>query len=194
MRKRSYYIINGITFYRLLAAPFLAILLFNRQFELFKWFLALSFFTDAIDGYLARRYKVVSAFGSRLDSISDDLTTLVAIIGIIVMKPWFIKQEMIWLILLFVLFLVQITLAFSRYRKLTSFHTYGAKIATVLQGIFLLLFFFLPDPVYWLFYLAVIATGLDLVEEIILILFLPKWETDVKGLYWVLRRKQPVES
>ena len=38
--------------------------------------------------------------------------------------------------------------------------------------------------------LAAIVTGLDLVEEIILILLLPKWETDVKGLFWVLRRRK----
>jgi phosphatidylglycerophosphate synthase len=194
MHKRSYYIINGITLYRLLAAPFLAFLLFNRQFDLFKWLLALSFFTDAIDGYLARRYKVVSAFGSRLDSIGDDLTTVVAVIGIIVMKPEFIKQELIWLIIIFILFLVQISLAFSRYKKLTSFHTYGAKIATILQGIFLILFFFLPDPVYWLFYLAITLTGLELIEEIIIIFVLPKWETDVKGLYWVLGKKRRQKS
>jgi phosphatidylglycerophosphate synthase len=194
MHKRSYYIINGITLYRLIVAPFLLVLLFTRQYDLFKWLLALSFFTDAIDGFLARRYKVVSAFGSRLDSIGDDLTTVVAVIGIIVMKPEFIKQELIWLIIIFILFLVQISLAFSRYKKLTSFHTYGAKIATILQGIFLILFFFLPDPVYWLFYLAITLTGLELIEEIIIIFVLPKWETDVKGLYWVLGKKRRQKS
>jgi CDP-diacylglycerol--glycerol-3-phosphate 3-phosphatidyltransferase len=31
---------------------------------------------------------------------------------------------------------------------------------------------------------------LDLTEEIILVLMLPRWQTDVKGLYWVLKKNQ----
>jgi phosphatidylglycerophosphate synthase len=190
LHKRSYYIVNGITLYRLLAAPFLVILILNNYFDIFKWLLAISFFTDAIDGYLARRYKVVSTFGSRLDSIADDFTTLVAVGGIFFFNPEFIREQMLILITLLVLFLVQITMAFIRYGRMTSFHTYGAKIATILQGIFLLLFFFFPEPLYWLFYTAAIITALELIEEIILILALPQWTTDIKGLYWVLKRKR----
>ena len=73
---------------------------------------------------------------------------------------------------------------------MTSFHTYGAKIATIFQGIFLLLFFFLTEPLSVLFYITVIITALDLIEEIILVLILPEWKTDVKGLYWVLQQER----
>ena len=61
MKKQSYYIINGITLYRVIAAPFLLYLVVTRQEDIFKWLLAFSFFTDAIDGFLARKYKVVRA-------------------------------------------------------------------------------------------------------------------------------------
>ncbi|MGZ8557483.1 MAG: CDP-alcohol phosphatidyltransferase family protein [Chitinophagaceae bacterium] len=189
MHKRSYYIVNGITLYRLLAAPFLALLIINQRPDLFKWMLAISFLTDAVDGYLARRYGVSSILGSKLDSIADDLTIVVAIIGIIVFKPEFIGHETTFIILLLTLYIVQTALALVRYRRITSFHTYAAKVAAILQGIFLLLLFFLPDPVYILFYITALVTAIDLAEEIILVLILPKWEADVKGLYWVVRRK-----
>ncbi len=81
-------------------------------------------------------------------------------------------------------------LALVRYRRLTSFHTYGAKTAALLQGIFLILLFFLPQPVYFLFYLALAVTGLELLEEITLIRLLPVWKANVKGLYWVLKRNR----
>lgn len=190
MHKRSYYIVNGITLYRLLAAPFLIFFVIDHRPDLFKWMLGISFFTDAIDGYLARRYKVTSIAGAKLDSIGDDLTILVAIIGIIVFKPEFIRQEMNLFLLLLVLFILQTILAFIRYGKMTNFHTYAAKTAAVLQGIFLLLFFFLDQPVYALFYMAAGVTAIELAEEIILILVLPKWEVNVKGLYWVLKKKR----
>jgi CDP-diacylglycerol--glycerol-3-phosphate 3-phosphatidyltransferase len=73
---------------------------------------------------------------------------------------------------------------------MSNFHTYAAKMAAVLQGVFLLLLFFLDEPVYPLFYLAVAVTAIDLVEEIILVLLLPQWKANVKGLYWVMRKKQ----
>jgi CDP-diacylglycerol--glycerol-3-phosphate 3-phosphatidyltransferase len=57
-----------------------------------------------------------------------------------------------------------------------------------MQGIFLLCsFFFGPDLI--LFYTAVIITGLELLEETILVGMLKKWEANVKGIYWVMRRK-----
>ena len=31
---------------------------------------------------------------------------------------------------------------------------------------------------------------IDLIEESILVFLLPQWETDVKGLYWVMKRKK----
>jgi CDP-diacylglycerol--glycerol-3-phosphate 3-phosphatidyltransferase len=40
-----------------------------------------------------------------------------------------------------------------------------------------------------LFYAAALVTTLDLIEEIILVWLLPKWEINVKGLYWVYKRK-----
>src|SRR5678815_5636633 len=112
--KRAWYVINGITLYRVIAAPFLLVFLFSGQYDIFKWLLGVSFFTDLIDGFLARKYKVASVMGTRLDSIGDDLTVLVGLIALFVLKGTFIKQHAIIFIILLVLFLVQTTYAFIR--------------------------------------------------------------------------------
>ncbi|MCC8425506.1 CDP-alcohol phosphatidyltransferase family protein [Mucilaginibacter sp. UR6-11] len=192
MNKKVYRWVNMITFYRLAAAPFLVLLLIGRQFAAFKWLLALSFFTDAIDGWLARKFKVNSLLGARMDSVADDLTILVAIIGIVLYQPVFLRSEWLLIGVMILLYATQNGIALIRYRKLTSFHTYAAKLAAVLQGGFLMLFFFLPKPVLPLFYLTAGATIIDLVEEILLALVLPQWEANVKGLYWVFKRRRPV--
>jgi CDP-diacylglycerol--glycerol-3-phosphate 3-phosphatidyltransferase len=106
------------------------------------------------------------------------------------MKPEFIKQEIAPLILLLLLFLVQVTYAFIRYGKMTNFHTYLAKTAAVLQGIFLLFTFFTDKVNLFLFFAATIITALELIEETILISLLPEWEANVKGLYWVIKKKK----
>ena len=188
--KQAWYVINGITLYRVIAAPFLLVLLFTKQYDIFKWLLAVSFFTDLIDGYLARKFKVTSILGTKLDSIGDDLTVLVGLIAMFVLKLEFIKQHVIIFVILLVLFLVQSSYALIRYKKMTNFHTYLAKTAALLQGVFLILVFFTDEPNLILFYAATIVTMLELAEEIILVRMLPKWQANVKGIYWVLKNKE----
>jgi CDP-diacylglycerol--glycerol-3-phosphate 3-phosphatidyltransferase len=190
MRKAIFFIVNGITGWRIAMAPLVVFLAFDQRLELFKWFLAVSFMTDAVDGFLARKFNVTSKRGAILDSIGDDLTVGAAIVGMFVFKMDFILQQRPLLLTLTVLYVTQLCLALIRYHKMTSFHTWLAKIAAILQGIFLLLLFFLPGPVHLIFYIMASVTLLDLVEEIILVIVLRRWQADVKGLYWVIRRRQ----
>ena len=189
MSRKAYYIINGITWYRVITAPLLIALMLLDRVDIFKWLLPVSFFTDAIDGFLARKFKVNSSFGARLDSIGDDLTVAAGVAGIFIWKPEFIRENMLALIVLLALFLIQLTIALSRFRKPTSFHTWLANLAAIAQGIFIILFFFVPDMPVWAFYIPVIITGLDLLEEIILVQIIPKWTSDVKGIYWYLKSR-----
>lgn len=190
MHRRAYYVVNGISIYRIAAAFLLLFLIIIHRPDIFKWLLAISFFTDAVDGFLARKYKVMSTFGARIDSIGDDLTILMAVIGVIVMKTAFLKQQQTLIITLLTLYAAQNVLAFIRYKKMTSFHTYLAKVAALLQGCFLILLFFLPKPPLYLFYAAAAVTILDLIEETIMVLLLPRWQSDIKGLYWALKLRQ----
>lgn len=188
-----YYVVNAITLYRLVSAPVLILLAVFQQLDIFKWMLPLSFFTDAIDGPLARKYKVETIKGAKLDSISDDLTVLAGIFGLVMFKPGFLQAQIIPVLALLVLFVVQVVLAFGKFGRMTSFHTYAAKLAAVFQGVFLVLMFLLPQPGYVLFYAAIAITALDLVEEIILVLVLPQWAANVKGLYWVLKHRRKTQ-
>ena len=111
MKTRHYYIVNGITLWRILMAPLVLFLAFSQQMELFKWLLAMSFLTDAVDGYLARRYGVTSKRGAILDSIGDDLTVGAAIAGMIAFKMDFIRQELPLLLIMAVLYVAQLCIA-----------------------------------------------------------------------------------
>lgn len=190
MNKRTSDIVNGITIYRIAAAPLLIVLALNEQFEWFRWLLAVSFFTDAIDGMLARTWKVASVTGARLDSVGDDLTVLAGIVGMVIFKSIFLKQHLFSVVLLLSLFAVQTVFALLKYGKMTSFHTYGAKVAAVFQAVFLLSLFFLPNESNGLFYIAVVFTALELIEEIVLVYRQPVWESDVKGLYWIIKKNK----
>lgn len=187
MKKPIYYIVNAITYYRLLAAPVLMFFVVIGQIDIFKWLLLLSFLTDAMDGYLARKYKVASMQGTRLDSIADEFTVIVAITGLFVLRTEFIRAQYPILVPVLVLYAVQTVIAVARYGRISSFHTYLAKAAAVMQALFLILAFFF-EPIVPLFYAAAAFTALELVEEIVLVVILPRWKANVKGLYWVLKK------
>ena len=62
---------NIITILRILFVPFIVILLFHHQYIwAFLMFLLVGL-SDALDGYIAKRYDCVTEFGALLDPIAD---------------------------------------------------------------------------------------------------------------------------
>jgi len=183
-------LVNLITLYRIFAFPILIALLLDGETEWFKWLLLACFLTDAIDGFLARQFKATSVLGSKLDSIGDDLTVLAAIVGVCMLHWEFVEGNVLVIAPVIALYLVQLGLALWRYGRISTFHTYLAKVAAVITAVFLLTAFFFEPIWYPLFYLAIAATALDMMEEIALVLVMKEDRSDVKGLYWVLRERK----
>ena len=69
---------NLITIGRLLLVPVIAWLLVERRYLLALAVFLVAAFSDLADGAIARRYRIVSALGARLDPIADKLTMLAA--------------------------------------------------------------------------------------------------------------------
>ncbi|MCP4976261.1 MAG: CDP-alcohol phosphatidyltransferase family protein [Maribacter sp.] len=186
---KSFNIADWFSFYRIFAVPLLVALIWIGERELFTWFLLVSYSTDAIDGYLARKLKISSARGSQLDSIGDQITLVVGLIGLLVFENEFMMANYVLILIAFVPYILQMILAFYKYGKATAFHTYLAKSSAVLQGFFILFTLFFA-PVYWLFYLMIVIGVLETIEEITLIYMYDKWVEDVKGIYWALKDKR----
>lgn len=182
----KYNFVDWLSFYRIVITPFLLVLIFLDLRFLFAWGLAISFTTDALDGYLARRLNITSPRGAQLDSLGDQLTFVVGVIGLFFFEFNFMQSHL-WLILLALTpYVAQILIAFKKYGKATAFHTYLAKLSAILQAVFILWLLFF-GPVYWLFYIMIIIGIIETLEEIILIFLFDNWVSDVKGLYWGLR-------
>jgi len=190
---KKYNIADWFSFYRVAAAPFLLVLIWLGERELFSWFLLISYCTDAIDGFLARKLKITSARGSQLDSIGDQITLTIALVGLIFFEPEFITKNLILLILVFFPYILQMIIAYKKYGKATAFHTYLAKLSAIAQAILILWLLFF-GPVYWLFYFMIALGVLETVEEIILIIMYDDWVADVKGIYWALSDSRRVKK
>jgi CDP-diacylglycerol--glycerol-3-phosphate 3-phosphatidyltransferase len=141
-----------------------------------------------IDGFLARKFKMTSPRGSQLDSFGDQITVILGFVGLLVFEHEFIVKNYILIIIAFIPYIIQMLIAYTKFGKATSFHTYLAKLSAVSQGIFILsaLFF---SPKYFLFYIMIVLGFLETIEEIILIFLIKEWASDIKGIYWFLRKK-----
>ena len=186
---KNYNAADWFSFYRIAAAPFLLLLLYLEERELFTWFLLISYSTDMIDGFLARKFKMTSPRGAQLDSFGDQITFIIGLLGLLVFEYNFLKENYILVLIAFIPYVIQMLLAFGKYGKATSFHTYLAKLSAVIQAVFILssLFF---HPSYPIFYLMIILGLLETIEEITLIFMFKEWVADVKGIYWALKDKR----
>ena len=179
---------DWLSVYRILAAPVLIVFIFLDERLIFAILLFISFLSDAVDGYLARKMNIVTQRGAQLDSIGDAITFCVGLGGILRFEYNFILEYIVIIGLAFGLYLFQLFMAYWRYGMPSSFHTYLAKLSAILQAGFMLYLLFFGVHL-WLFYLATFFSIIETIEEIILILIFPTWKANVKGLFWVLTAK-----
>jgi CDP-diacylglycerol--glycerol-3-phosphate 3-phosphatidyltransferase len=190
---KNFNIADWFSFYRIFAVPFLLVLILLDERLIFTWMLLVSYSTDAIDGYLARKLKITSPRGSQLDSFGDQMTLIMGLIGLSYFETAFIKTNLLIILIAFVPYIIQMIIAYSKYGKATAFHTYLAKLSAIIQSVFILwsLFF---SPQYVLFY-AMIAIGvLETIEEITLIFMYDNWASDVKSIFHALKDKRRIKK
>ncbi|MEO9485223.1 MAG: CDP-alcohol phosphatidyltransferase family protein [Ekhidna sp.] len=191
--KRKLTLPDWLSLYRIIAAPFLLILILLEARLYFGIFLLISFLTDALDGFLARRMNLVSQRGAQFDSIGDAITFAIGLIGIFCFENAFIIEQSGLIIFAFSFYILQLFIAYLKYGMPSSFHTYLAKISAICQAVFMLWIFFIGIE-YWLFYLTIVLSILETVEEIMLIVWFSEWKSDVKGFFWVFKKKKAKET
>lgn len=186
---KNFNIADWFSFYRIAAAPILLLLIWYDQRLIFSWLLLVSYSTDAIDGFLARRLKITSPRGSQLDSFGDQVTLITGLLGLYFFEIDFILSNLTIILIAFIPYSIQMILAYIKYGKATAFHTYLAKASAVMQSAFILFaLFFYPENV--LFYIMISIGILETLEETILIYMYDNWASDIKGIYWAYRDKR----
>ncbi len=84
---------NAITGLRLAMAPLLLWLLWSRHFQLALAVALVAGASDALDGFLAKRFGWQSRLGSLLDPIADKLMLGMAVVGL-----WLVAMLPAWLV------------------------------------------------------------------------------------------------
>ena len=84
--------------------------------------------TDALDGFIARRFNAMSALGARLDSVADFVFFGAALYVFLTAMaiPAFL---IMWAILIVAVRFMGLGRAFSKYKEWAALHTYAYKLA-----------------------------------------------------------------
>lgn len=123
------YIPNSLTIVRFLLIPVIVINIFMGNYLLAFLFFTISGLTDIADGFIARKYNLISNFGKLMDPLADKLTqigTLAALVITNIIPLW------ILLVVLFKEFIMICGASFLYGKDVVVYSKWYGKLATVL--------------------------------------------------------------
>ena len=179
---------NLLSLSRIVMAPLMLVAAAIGSSRGFTALYATCLFTDAIDGFLARRLHVESKQGASLDSRGDLAVALCLPVGAFMLWPAMMRGLIPYIVAALCSYLAPIVVGEFRYHRLPSFHTWGAKAMAVLAGLTLLSMFMTEDSLY--FRLCVPLILLESVEELIMIAILPKWQPNIPSLWHAIKLRK----
>ena len=120
---------NILTIIRFLLIPFIVYFIFTEQFILAFVFFTISGITDVADGFIARKFNLVSNFGKLMDPLADKLTqisTLASLALVNIIPIW------ILIIVLIKEFIMIVGASFLYGKDVVVYSKWYGKLATVL--------------------------------------------------------------
>jgi CDP-diacylglycerol--glycerol-3-phosphate 3-phosphatidyltransferase len=145
--------------------------------------------SDIFDGVLARRWKCDTAAVRLFDSIADIVFYAGCAIALWMRHPSVVRSFALPIAAVVGLELSCLAVAFVKFGRLPSYHSYLAKTWGLVLASAMVAAFVTKDPVGWM--VAALALGaLSNLEGLTMSLMMPVWQQDVKTLAvaWRLRR------
>jgi cardiolipin synthase (CMP-forming) len=126
---------NALTILRICLVGVLWVLALNHLPTAFVIVLAVAWFTDSIDGVIARTYHLESKQGAALDSIADNSIQISQPFWLAFLRPEIYTHYWPVIATLVVLFIVEMILSWQRRAPM---HTWANKITAWIVALFLL--------------------------------------------------------
>jgi len=190
-RESKFTLPNLLSFYRIVTFPVVLFAAVSGHENVFVILLMVNLVTDILDGWIARTFHMQTEFGARLDSIADTGTYILAFAGIFLFKASEFNPYLVSFSIFISLFVVANLLSLLKFKRLPSLHLYSWKIGGYIQGFFFFTLFVFDF--YAGFYYIMIFWGILAFSEHILIqLMIGRMQSNLKGLFWVLKSRKTV--
>ena len=155
---------NLLTAIRLILVPIFPILYFSNL-ENAHYFALIIFiiagFTDFLDGYIARKYDIITPFGTAFDPLADKLMLLTALFSLYLDRYIPLWVLVIMLIKECILILSGVFLYTRKEKVIIPANLFG-KMATVIFSLAVVLLLITPNA-DWLQVLLILAVGFKLI-------------------------------
>ena len=139
--EQIYNLPNFLSLYRLLSFPLVMYFAVSGNERLFAVFLIINFLTDALDGIIARMFRLQTELGARLDALADVGMYICAITGVFVFKAADFAAHLLSLYVYIGTFAGSVLISVLKFMRFPRLHLYSSKIGGYLQGIFFFVLF-----------------------------------------------------
>ena len=177
---------NALTISRFFIAAFLVLDAKNGYAS--KYFLPLFIFagfSDFLDGFIARKMKATTSHGCVLDGYADIALSVGAFLSAYWLYPAIIKKYIWGVVILLFLQIASWVFSIIKFSRMTSYHTYSAKIWGIAIFISLgIVFAFSNGSLLLLMLLVGILSNID---EIVITAVMPYWRGEISNFNMALR-------
>lgn len=89
---------NLLTIVRFILVPFMTYFLINENFAVAILLYVIASITDVVDGFIARKFNLITKLGKFLDPLADKLLQFSALVGL-----WIVNLIPLWIVVIFFL-------------------------------------------------------------------------------------------
>lgn len=120
---------NALTIVRFLLIPFILFYIFTGNYILAFIFFTISGITDVVDGFIARKFNLISNFGKLMDPLADKLTQIATLTSLVI-----IDIIPIWILIIVLAkeFIMIVGASFLYGKDVVVYSRWYGKAATVL--------------------------------------------------------------
>lgn len=120
---------NILTIIRFLLIPFILLNIFTGNYILAFVFFTISGITDIADGFIARKFNLISNFGKLMDPLADKLTQIATLTSLVI-----VNIIPLWILIIVLLkeFIMIVGASFLYGKDVVVYSKWYGKLATVL--------------------------------------------------------------
>lgn len=127
MKNKFWNIPNILSFMRIICVPILVIaVILNLKYWIILLILIIGL-TDFFDGLLARKFKISSEFGSKMDGIADMLFYYTVLALILIFRWNIVKLYFTQISIIFLLSILVLLYGYIKHRDFIQYHMYIGK-------------------------------------------------------------------
>ncbi len=157
---------NILSFIRLLLIPVFVIIYCNHDYYTASGIVLLSGITDLLDGFIARKFNMITDFGKLLDPVADKLTQG-AVVFALIFRYRFLSYLFVLLAVKEVSMAVNDYILFKKGMKLEGAKWFGKLSTAVLYVVMIILIAFSKLPINVVYLLTVVSGGFLLLSFIL---------------------------